>query len=105
MSVYDKRVTRDMRMMMLKIHNDLKDIKNTVEECNDMWLSDLRKMEEIIHSVASHRVWCRFGFVRHQIPRRLRYYSRVSCGGDQDFLGADAHQPRGGVYPGGVSRR
>ena len=49
MSVYDKRVTRDMRMMMLKIHNDLKDIKNTVEECNDMWLSDLRKMEAIIH--------------------------------------------------------
>ena len=51
MSVYDKRVTRDMRMMMLKIHNDLKDIKNTVEECNDMWLSDLRKMEEIIHTL------------------------------------------------------
>ena len=48
MSVYDKRVTRDMRMMMLKIHNDLKDIKNTVEECNDMWLSDLRKMDAII---------------------------------------------------------
>ena len=51
MSVYDKRVTRDMRMMMLKIHNDLKDIKNTVEECNDMWLSDLRKLEEIIHKL------------------------------------------------------
>jgi len=50
-SAYDKRVTRDMRMMMLKIHNDLKDIKNTVEECNDMWLSDLRKMEEIIHTL------------------------------------------------------
>ena len=48
MSVYDKRVTRDMRMMMLKIHNDLKDIKNTVQECNDMWLSDLQKMEAII---------------------------------------------------------
>lgn len=48
MSVYDKRVTRDMRMMMLKIHNDLKDIRNTVEECNDMWLSDLQKMAAII---------------------------------------------------------
>ena len=51
MSKRDKRVTRDMRLMMLKIHNDLKDIKNTVEECNDMWLSDLRKMEEIIHTL------------------------------------------------------
>ena len=51
MSVYDKRVTRDMRMMLLKIHNDLKDIKNTVEETNDMWLSDLRRMEAIIHTL------------------------------------------------------
>ena len=51
MSVYDKRVTRDMRVMMLKIHNDLKRIKNTVEECNDLWISDLRRMEEIIHEL------------------------------------------------------
>ena len=51
MNKRDKRVTRDMRLTMLKIHNDLKDIKNTVEECNDMWLSDLRKMEEIIHTL------------------------------------------------------
>ena len=51
MSVYDKRVTRDMRQMMLRMHNDLKDIKNTVEETNDMWLSDLRRMEAIIHTL------------------------------------------------------
>ena len=51
MSVYDKRVTRDMRMMMLKIHNDLKDIKNTIEECNDIWLSDLQKLNKIIHTL------------------------------------------------------
>lgn len=51
MSVYDKRVTRDMRAKMLKIHNDLKRIKNTVEECNDMWLSDLARMNDIIHEL------------------------------------------------------
>ena len=51
MSKRDKRVTRDMRLTMLKIHNDLKDIKNTVEETNDMWLSDLRRMQEIIHTL------------------------------------------------------
>ena len=51
MNKRDKRVTRDMRLTMLKIHNDLKDIKNTVEECNDMWLSDLRKMEDILHTL------------------------------------------------------
>ena len=51
MSVYDKRVTRDMRAKMLKIHNDLKRIKNTVEECNDMWLSDLAKLNDIIHEL------------------------------------------------------
>ena len=53
MSIDDKRVTREMRQTMLKIHNDLKDIKNTVEECNDMWLSDLRKMDAIIHTLHS----------------------------------------------------
>jgi hypothetical protein len=51
MSVYDKRVTRDMRQTMLKIHNDLRRIKNTVEECNDLWLSDLRTMENIIYDL------------------------------------------------------
>lgn len=51
MSVYDKRVTRDMRQTMLKIHNDLKRIKNTVEECNDMWISDLRRIDEIVHEL------------------------------------------------------
>jgi hypothetical protein len=50
-SVYDKRVTRDMRQSMLKIHNDLRRIKNTVEECNDLWLSDLRTMENIIYDL------------------------------------------------------
>ena len=51
MSVYDKRVTRDMRQTMLKMHNDLKRIKNTVEECNDMWISDLRRIDEIVHEL------------------------------------------------------
>ena len=51
MSVYDKRVTRDMRQSMLKIHNDLRRTKNTVEECNDLWLSDLRTMENIIYDL------------------------------------------------------
>jgi len=50
-SVYDKRVTRDMRAMMLKMHNDLKRIKTTVEECNDMWISDLRRIDEIVHEL------------------------------------------------------
>lgn len=51
MSKRDKRVTRDMRLTMLKVHNDLKDIKNTVEETNDMWLSDLQKLNQIIHTL------------------------------------------------------
>ena len=53
MSKRDKRVTRDMRLTMLKIHNDLKDIKNTIEECNDIWLSDLQKLNQIIHTLHS----------------------------------------------------
>ena len=53
MSVTDKRVTRDMRQTLLNMHNDLKTIKNTVEGCNDMWLSDVRKLEAIIHYLHS----------------------------------------------------
>lgn len=53
MNKRDKRVTRDMRLTMLKIHNDLKDIKNTIEECNDIWLSDLQKLNQIIHTLHS----------------------------------------------------
>ena len=49
MNKRDKRVTRDMRLTMLKIHNDLKDIKNTIEETNDLWLSDLAKLDAMIH--------------------------------------------------------
>ncbi len=49
MSVHDKRVTREMRRKMLEVHNDLKSIRCTVEECNDMWLSDLAKMNDIIN--------------------------------------------------------
>ena len=49
MNKRDKRVTRDMRLTMLKIHNDLKDIKNTIEECNDIWLSDLQKLNTDHH--------------------------------------------------------
>tara|TARA_X000001316_G_C917649_1_gene31827 strand:+ start:81 stop:305 length:225 start_codon:yes stop_codon:yes gene_type:complete len=40
-----------MRQTMLKIHNDLRRIKMTIEECNDLWLSDLRTMEDIIHDL------------------------------------------------------
>ena len=67
MNKRDKRVTRDMRLTMLKIHNDLKDIKNTIEECNDIWLSDLQKLNKIIHTLhhefefkppkEGHRYW------------------------------------------------
>ena len=52
MTKKDKRVTRDMRLTMLKIHNDLKDIKNTIEECKDIWLSDLQNPDDL-HCIVS----------------------------------------------------
>ena len=71
MSKIDKRVTRDMRLTMLKIHNDLKDIKNTIEECNDIWLSDLQKLNGIIHTLHSE-----FDLSREIRPTRT---TRTGC--------------------------
>ena len=44
-----KRMTRDMRIALLKARNELKDMKNTIVETNDLWISDLRNLESAIH--------------------------------------------------------
>jgi hypothetical protein len=43
-----KRMTRDMRIALLKARNELKDMKNTIVETNDLWISDLRNLESAL---------------------------------------------------------
>jgi len=33
---------------MLDIHNKLKGILNTLQECNDLWMSDVKTLEDVI---------------------------------------------------------
>ena len=40
-------VTHDNRLKLLKAHNDLKDILSTIHDCQDIWMSDVGKLERI----------------------------------------------------------
>ena len=40
-------ITHEERVEFLNAHNDLKNIVQTLHECNDLWLSDVGKLEKI----------------------------------------------------------
>ena len=47
-------IKHEDRLKFLKAHNDLRDILMTIHECNDLWLSDVGKLERLeclMHSV------------------------------------------------------
>ena len=48
------QITHDQRTQFLKSYNELRNIVMTIHECQDLWISDLRKLEDLeglIHSV------------------------------------------------------
>tara|TARA_R100000773_G_scaffold37013_1_gene32041 strand:+ start:420 stop:650 length:231 start_codon:yes stop_codon:yes gene_type:complete len=40
-------VTHEQRLELLKAHNDLRDILQTIFDCQDLWISDVSKLERI----------------------------------------------------------
>lgn len=40
-------LTNEQRKQFLKSYNDLRSIVQTIHECQDLWISDLRKLEEL----------------------------------------------------------
>ena len=40
-------IAHDDRLALLKTHNDLKDILQTIFDCQDLWISDVGKLERI----------------------------------------------------------
>jgi len=40
-------ITREQRLQMLQAHNELKDVLSTVYDCQDLWMSDIRKLERM----------------------------------------------------------
>ncbi len=41
-----------VRLKMLEVHNKLQDVTDTFKETNDMWVSDMLKLEEIKNELA-----------------------------------------------------
>ena len=40
-------ITHEARVEILNAHNDLKSMLMTVHECNDLWISDVGKLEKL----------------------------------------------------------
>jgi len=47
-------ISHEERLEFLKAHNALKSIVQTLHECSDLWMSDVRKLEKI--ECLMHRV-------------------------------------------------
>ena len=47
-------ITHEERVEFLKAHNDLKNMVQTIHECGDLWVSDVRKLESLENLL--HRV-------------------------------------------------
>ena len=46
-----KRITRDMRIKLLDMHNKLKTMCNTIEETSDCNISDVRNLREAVDTL------------------------------------------------------
>ena len=40
-------ITHEQRLELLKAHNDLRDILQTIFDCQDLWISDVSKLERM----------------------------------------------------------
>jgi len=62
-------ITHDQRLALLEAHNNLRTALQTVAECQDLWLSDIRNLEKLecdLHSI--------FKFVPEQDEQGRRMY-------------------------------
>ena len=48
-------ITQAQRMDLLKAHNELKDILSTIFDCQDLWMSDVGKLESLYYDL--HRIF------------------------------------------------
>ena len=48
-------VTNEQRLELLKAHNDLKDMLQTIFDCQDIWTSDVGKLQRIQYDL--HRIF------------------------------------------------
>lgn len=74
-------ITHEQRLQMLQAHNELKDVLSTVYDCQDLWMSDIRKLERIQCDL--HRV---FKFVpkENEDGSRMHYADWILAEEDDD---------------------
>jgi len=74
-------ITREQRLQMLQAHNELKDVLSTVYDCQDLWMSDIRKLERMQCDL--HRI---FKFVPKEDDEghRMHYADWVLAEEDDD---------------------
>lgn len=41
----------ETRQKMLELHNKLKPVLDTIHECKDLWLSDVKDLEDIMYTL------------------------------------------------------
>ena len=46
-------ITHEERVKFLNAHNELKNMVQTLHECGDLWVSDVRKLENLEHLLHS----------------------------------------------------
>tara|TARA_R100001509_G_scaffold157064_1_gene120869 strand:+ start:1985 stop:2221 length:237 start_codon:yes stop_codon:yes gene_type:complete len=46
-------ITHEERVQFLKAHNELRNMIQTLHDCGDVWVSDLRKLENFEHLLHS----------------------------------------------------
>ena len=44
-------LSKEDRLQLLKGYNNLKNAMDTLEECQDLWLSDMRNIREFMHNL------------------------------------------------------
>jgi bisphosphoglycerate-dependent phosphoglycerate mutase len=43
---------KDLRQKMLTHHNNLRAIVQTLEECQDLWMSDVKTLNEMVYEIS-----------------------------------------------------
>ena len=63
-------VTHEQRLELLKAHNDLKDILQTIWDCQDIWMTDVGKLESLYWDL--HRI-LKFVPKEDEVGKRMQY--------------------------------
>ena len=74
-------IAHDDRLALLKAHNDLKNVLQTIWDCQDIWMSDVGKLESLYCDL--HRI-LKFVPKEDEDGQRMQYADWVLAEEDED---------------------